>query len=253
MNFESIKKSFRNDSENSELTSETGNVGKLELLGFIVFSILFVFLFGRSIFLSPLKYFATSIHESMHAIMAILTGGQVHEYVINADYSGHIMSSGGIGWLITSAGYIGAAFVAGFLIRFSTNMKASSIGVLVLGLLVAAMSLLFAKTWLSIGFILSLAVAAGLIFLVWKTKWDCHIAVFLGTFLSFQSMDDIYVYLFSYRMTGAYLQTDAYLLSTRLFGTELFTLPIALAFAAISIFIWWKFTSSLFKKSPATE
>lgn len=227
-------------------------VKKGEVLGFIIFSVLFVFLFGDSIFLAPLNYFATSVHESMHAIAALLTGGSVHEYAVNADFSGHVISSGGIGWIISMAGYVGVAILAGVLIRFSTSMEISTITVGSLGVIVAGMSIWY-SSWFSIGFLLSLAIAALLIFLVWKTRLDSHIAVFLGTFLSFQSLDDINVYLFNYKTGGGYLQTDAYLLSTRLFGTELLTLPVAIFFAAVSLLIWVKFTWGLFKKQKESE
>src|SRR5436309_12289369 len=61
----------------------------------------------------PIRLFVTFIHESGHAIVAVLTGGAVQSLTISADGSGVVYSSGAslLGQLFTSsAGYLGTTF-----------------------------------------------------------------------------------------------------------------------------------------------
>ena len=59
----------------------------------------------------PIRLFVTFIHESSHALIAVLTGGSVQSLTISSDGSGVVYSapSGMIGGLLTSsAGYLGS-------------------------------------------------------------------------------------------------------------------------------------------------
>lgn len=63
----------------------------------------------------PLRLFVTYVHEAGHALTALLTGGRIHEFVVDAGGSGHVVSSGGTRWLVSPAGYLGAALFGSFL------------------------------------------------------------------------------------------------------------------------------------------
>ena len=94
----------------------------------------------------PIRLFVTFIHESSHALVAVLTGGSVQSLTISMDGSGVVYSAPGgtFGTLLTSsAGYLGTmAFgvLMLYLIRrsFSPNKILTA-----LGIFVAAMTLLF--------------------------------------------------------------------------------------------------------------
>lgn len=87
----------------------------------------------------PIRLFVTFIHESSHALMAVLTGGSVQSLTISADTSGLTYSapSGLIGGLLTSsAGYIGTTVFGVamlYLIRrsFSPNKILTALGIFV--------------------------------------------------------------------------------------------------------------------------
>jgi hypothetical protein len=87
----------------------------------------------------PVRLFVTFVHESSHALVAVLTGGSVQSLTISADGSGVVysMGSGLIGQLLTSsAGYLGAtAFgvLLLYLIRrnFSPNKLLTGLGIFV--------------------------------------------------------------------------------------------------------------------------
>lgn len=94
----------------------------------------------------PIRLFVTFIHESSHALVAVLTGGSVQSLTIASDGSGEVYSSsqGLIGELLTSsAGYLGT-MAFGVLMLFLIRRSFSPKKILTaLGLFVAAMTLLF--------------------------------------------------------------------------------------------------------------
>ena len=53
----------------------------------------------------PLRLFVTYVHEAGHAIMVLLTGGSIEEFVVSSDGSGHVVSLGGTRWMVAPAGY----------------------------------------------------------------------------------------------------------------------------------------------------
>jgi len=87
----------------------------------------------------PIRLFVTFIHESSHALIAVLTGGSVQSLTISADTSGLTYSapSGWFGGLLTSsAGYIGTTVFGVamlYLIRknFSPNKILTALGIFV--------------------------------------------------------------------------------------------------------------------------
>jgi predicted neutral ceramidase superfamily lipid hydrolase len=87
------------------------------------------------IILYPLRLFTTYVHESFHAITTLFTGGQIVEFVVGLDGEGHILRRGGWDWLVTPAGYLGAALFGSILFyvinRFprSVNAIAATLGI----------------------------------------------------------------------------------------------------------------------------
>jgi hypothetical protein len=76
----------------------------------------------------PIRLFVTFIHESSHAIVALVTGGSVQSLTIAADGSGVVYSSGAslLGQLFTSsAGYLGTTF-SGVLLLYLMRRNVSS-------------------------------------------------------------------------------------------------------------------------------
>jgi hypothetical protein len=94
----------------------------------------------------PIRLFVTFIHESSHALMAVLTGGAVQSLTISSDTSGLTYSapSGFFGALLTSSdGYLGTT-IAGVLMLFLIRKKFSPNKILTAqGLFVAVMLIVF--------------------------------------------------------------------------------------------------------------
>lgn len=95
----------------------------------------------------PIRLFVTFIHESSHALIAVLTGGSVQSLSISSDGSGMVYSapSGLFGALLTSsAGYIGTT-VFGVLMLFLIRRNFSPHKLLTaLGIFVGMMTVVFA-------------------------------------------------------------------------------------------------------------
>ncbi|VAX13608.1 hypothetical protein MNBD_GAMMA24-1634 [hydrothermal vent metagenome] len=57
----------------------------------------------------PFLWSETFFHEISHGLMALLTGGAIHNVSLNFDGSGVCTSSGGIRFLVSFSGYAGSA------------------------------------------------------------------------------------------------------------------------------------------------
>ena len=177
----------------------------------------------------PIRLFVTFIHESSHALVAVLTGGSVQSLTISSDGSGVVYAapSSAIGALLTSsAGYLGTTgfgVMMLYLIRrsFSPNKILTA-----LGIFVAVMTVVFTivspvfnflslnTTFSSIAFtvIAGALLAAGLVGLGIYSK--AHVASFAVAFLAVQcllnaALDLINVFFINAPLIGSGIQTDA--------------------------------------------
>ena len=182
----------------------------------------------------PIRLFVTFIHESSHALIAVLTGGSVQSLTIASDGSGVVYSapSGMIGALLTSsAGYLGTmAFgvLLLFLIRrsFSPNKILAALGIFV-GVMTVVFTIIspvfnFLSLNTSFSSILFTIVAgalltAGLFALGMFAKG--RVANFAVAFLAVQcllnaALDLVNVFFINAPLIGSDIQTDAGNMST---------------------------------------
>lgn len=177
----------------------------------------------------PIRLFVTFIHESSHALVAVLTGGSVQSLTISMDGSGVVYSAPGgtIGALLTSsAGYLGTtAFgvVMLYLIRrsFSPNKILTSLGIFVAVMTVVftILSPIFNFLTLQAAFssivftiIAGAVLAAGLIGL--GIYANLRVANFAVAFLAVQcllnaALDLINVFFINAPLVGVDMHTDA--------------------------------------------
>ena len=85
----------------------------------VALTLFLVFLPFAQILTYPFLIFSTFIHETAHAIAAVMTGGQVESLIVRMDGSGVTYTRGGIRFLVTSAGYIGTTIFGAFLLILS--------------------------------------------------------------------------------------------------------------------------------------
>jgi hypothetical protein len=85
----------------------------------IALTIFLVFLPFAHIITYPFLIFSTFIHETAHAIAALLTGGQVESLIVRTDGSGLTSTRGGLRFFVSSAGYIGTTLFGALLLILS--------------------------------------------------------------------------------------------------------------------------------------
>lgn len=146
-------------------------------------NVLFFFIMqfqGVNLVLYPLRAFTTGLHEFGHALMTLATGGTVTGLTIVPDGEGAgglTFHMGGIGPLVSSAGYLGTAFFGCLLIFLGRKEEHAKAVLKVLGIVFGVCCLAFiipglgdtrhggeALTSLGVG----LAIAAGLFLSGWK-------------------------------------------------------------------------------------
>ena len=159
------------------------NAGRTLLLAAGLASLLVWLVPPLRIALWPLTLFNTFIHELCHAVVAVLTGGQVEAINVNRDGSGTTVSFGGIGLAIASAGYVGAAVVGGVILALARSRQSARVVCYAVSLVLASSLVLVVRGdplgWaVGLGWTLMLAVSARIMPGPWL--------IFFTRFLGFQ-------------------------------------------------------------------
>lgn len=89
------------------MAKKKSSSNKVELL-FIAAFLILLFALWETPFLYPIKLFIVLVHESSHALAAIISGGKISDMEIGFNLGGSIKTSGGNEILIASAGYLGS-------------------------------------------------------------------------------------------------------------------------------------------------
>lgn len=122
-----------------------------KVLSIIGVSIVIFFLWDTGV-IYPLQLLVVFFHEASHALMTKLTGGDVIEMAIVKEQGGHVMSSGGFPFLITSAGYLGSLLIGCGIFMLSENKKYQKLLMAGLGIFVLGITVFFVRNWFGFGF-----------------------------------------------------------------------------------------------------
>ena len=128
---------------------------QVRFIGYCIFAIIISYIPFVGL---PFIYLATIFHETSHALVALMTGGHVVEFVLSPDGSGHVVSQGGIGFLIAFSGYFGVTLWAALLFQAGRNQQVTKA---VLGILIVifSMILIFWVNHIITGLILGAVIA----------------------------------------------------------------------------------------------
>jgi hypothetical protein len=145
----------------------------------IIYLVLYYFGGAARQLLYPVIWLVAFLHETGHALGALITGGNVIALQINPNGSGLTTTQGGSIAVILMGGYIGSAVLGNilFYIGFKKRRLAQSALLVLAGLMVFSF-LKWPSTMMSGG--LLLAYAACLFFIALKTNWDQNVAMFFG-------------------------------------------------------------------------
>jgi len=192
-----------------------------------------------SIVLYPIRLFVTFVHESSHALVALMTGGHVSEIVIQPDASGYTVVSQGIAPLIDTAGYIGATTYGAWLLALGRKPGRSRLALTVSALIAGAATILFVRPWHNpFGFVWGVAIAGSLLVARARLKDSTAemLAMFLGVQCALNALLDLHTLIFlSARYEGG-PPTDAVLMAQT---THVPALIWAVLWAALAITILW--------------
>ncbi|MDP2310561.1 MAG: M50 family metallopeptidase [Pseudomonadota bacterium] len=163
-----------------------GTLGRVGLVGGVLLAVLAGWYAAPLVY--PLRLLTVLLHEGGHAAVTLLTGGTVVEIAVNAEESGHTLSSGGIHFLILQGGYLGS-LLAGLVLTAAP--RAARGPCVVLGLLA-----LLALGWIpivSFGFLYTALVGAGLLALAWKASHELCRGVLraIGLFVVADAVRDV--------------------------------------------------------------
>jgi hypothetical protein len=89
----------------------------------------------------PLRLLVTIVHELSHGVVGLLTGGSFERFVVFPNGSGTALIRGGWSPLVASAGYLGSAVFAAWLIRIGHNARWSRRALAGIGVVVLVLSL----------------------------------------------------------------------------------------------------------------
>jgi len=136
----------------------------------------------------PFTYLATIFHEMSHALTALITGGQVVEFSLAIDGSGHVLSRGGSSFLIAISGYLGVSIWAALLFQAGTR---NTLARITIGVLIALFSVVLFLWVNNIMTALILAAVIGLLVLILvktNAKLMTHLSRFIAILVLFNAI-----------------------------------------------------------------
>lgn len=140
---------------------------------------------------APLNLFVTFLHETGHALAALLTGGEVSAIVIEPNGTGYTMTRGGSALVKIAGGYLGATFFGALFLRLNSIRSVRRHVLEGLAVFVLALTLYFGRSWFTIGY--GVAAAGVLLFIGLATndEVEFHTLTFLGVLVGMGALSDL--------------------------------------------------------------
>jgi hypothetical protein len=91
------------------------------------------------------QLFGTLIHEIGHSVAALLSGGSVHGFVVNANSGGHALTSGGNWAVILPAGYVGSAIFGSIFFYLANRYRWADLFGFLIGLFIVGFTVAFGR------------------------------------------------------------------------------------------------------------
>ncbi len=196
----------------------------------------------------PCNLFVTLVHESSHALAALMTGGSVESITISPDTSGLTLTRGGSRFITLCAGYTGATlFGAVLLILLRKHWIRAAAAFGAIFLLVTALRFGANIMTYVTGF------AAAAVFIFFFAQHRGRLAFYGMSFLGIQCMLNAFYdlrTLVEISANSARTVSDASLLSQETFGI-IPALVWAVGLSGVSLFITYALLRSLFRTKEA--
>ena len=189
--------------------------------------------------LYPLKLLVVFFHESSHAIMTVITGGEVVEMLINPQQGGHVLSRGGNRFLTLSAGYLGSLLWGITLYLLAAKSSLDKTIMRVLAIVVMAIAVLFIRDLFTLAF----SLITGVIMLLLASKVHLVVNDLILRVIGLTSMLYAPLDIVSDTIIRSNLRSDAFMLadeyggSTLMWGGLWALISIALVIVALKMSI----------------
>jgi hypothetical protein len=196
--------------------------------------------------LLPLKLLVVFFHESSHALATVLTGGRVAEMVVVAQQGGHVMSLGGNRFITLSAGYLGSLAWGMVIYTIATVTHWDRMAMFILGLGIAAITLIFVSN----GFALAFGLLTAIAMMLAARFLNRDVNDFLLRLIGLTSILYVVLDIYSDTIARSHLRSDARMLAEEFGGATLLWggLWIAISVLAMLGCLYWSI-----KLSPPAE
>ena len=206
---------------------------KQTILLFIV--LVAIFFLWNHVSLYPLKVLVVFFHESSHALVAILTGGQVLDMAITIQQGGHVVSQGGNRFFTLTAGYLGSLVWGVVIYLVAARTRIDRLAMFILGALITVIALVFVRN--IFGFCFSLV--TGIAMIILGIKSNEKINDFVLRLIGLTSMIYVPLDIYSDTVARSHLRSDARMLAeefggaTMLWGGLWILLSVIIIFSAL--------------------
>jgi hypothetical protein len=198
---------------------------------YLVLILVAVFFLWNTTVLYPLQILVVFFHESSHALMAILTGGEVMEMQIDYMQGGHVLSRGGSRFLTLSAGYLGSLGWGAVIYFLAVKTDSDKFISCALGTIIILISILFIRN--IFGLVFGIAGATFLMFMGLKLSLEFN--DFVLRVIGLTSMLYAPLDIFSDTIQRSYLRSDARMLAEEFGGATLIWGGIWIVLSAVLI------------------
>jgi hypothetical protein len=191
-----------------------------------------IFFFWHHPAIYPLKVLVVFFHESSHALVTVLTGGEVAELVVNRNQGGHVLSRGGNRFLVLTAGYLGSLAWGVLIYLVAARTRKDALAMSLLGCLIIAIALFFVRNLFGFAF----SAAAGVAMILLGTRAGEKVNDFILQLIGLTSMVYVPLDIYSDTISRSHLRSDARMLAEEFGGTTLFWGGLWILASALIIF-----------------
>jgi len=208
---------------------------------FLVSVITTIFFLWPTPVLYPLKLLIVFFHESSHALIAVATGGQVLELVINPMQGGHVLSSGGNRFMALSAGYLGSLLWGSIIYLLSVRTQFDKAIMFGLGLVILAISALFVRDTFALGF----GAIVGVVMLIMGGVAPVQVNDYILRVVGMTSMLYAPLDIYSDTIERSSLRSDAFMLAEEFGGETVVWGGVWLVLSVVIIMLTLRFSIRL--------
>ncbi len=193
----------------------------------IFLSIIFLW---NTMIIFPLKILVVFFHEFSHGLAAVLTGGSIVRIEVVAQQGGVCYTSGGIRFLVLSAGYLGSMIFGAVILIGASRTRWDRLISGVLGLLLLVVTILYVRNMFGLIF----GAMAGIALIIMGLKFSEKVNDLVLKIIGLTSCGYAILDIWSDIIARSYLQSDARMLAEL---TQIPTLVWGLLWIGLALYV----------------